>query len=679
MGASPVWSNALEVNGQMKPCVTLSLRLFAIIVCWALLAGRSAVAEYAPAQLSKALADRLIQSPANDVHTCWVYVTSDALAVEAVPLSSRSLSRRSRADATGLLIDDTDRPIRAGIVDSVRNTGVDIIYVSRWLHAIALRATADQLDELLQRQFVDRIDIARTWLSPNLPPSVPSRPTEQPSRSTALDYGRAQFQAEFINATRLHDAGITGRGVLIAILDTGFEIDHPALDSIDIVAARNFIDSTQPIDGPDCPNEPPGFHQNGHGTLTLSVMAANVPGELVGVAPHASFLLAKTEITCGGTEIKAEEFNWIAAAEWADSAGADIITASLGYTEFTDGGSYSISDLDGDTPLITRAADIAASKNILVVTSAGNSRNRPWGTISTPADGDSVLAVGAVDASGTLASFSSPGPTADGRIKPDIVSLGVGVQTASFLGGYTTADGTSLSAPLVAGGAALAFQADSSLTAMVLFEMIRSTGSRAGSPDNDFGYGIYDAFASANVVRIVEPKVVQVELGGTVLATVSTTGSVVPVLGLIAPPDGLTLQDNLDGSGVLEVSGLESNPVRTSFRLTADIGFLSDTVVVELHTIGPAGDEITAGPNPFSDSVLFFVRPSLGKLLSVSVFNISGELVWEKVNNLPISTDVRIDAWHGRNLRGEPVSAGVYIARVQTDRRQVMLKLLKTD
>ncbi|MFQ5453939.1 MAG: S8 family serine peptidase, partial [Candidatus Zixiibacteriota bacterium] len=485
---------------------------------------------------------------------------------------------------------------------------------------------------------------------------------------------------QFIKAVKLHRAGLSGKGVTIALFDTGYEINHRAFDSTNIIATYDFINNDATVDELEC-TDPFNLQQTFHGTFTLGITGGYVPDSLIGVAPEADYILAKTEISCNGTEIKLEEDNWVAAAEWADSIGTDIISSSLGYTEFTDSGSYTFDDLDGNTALITRAADIAASKNILVVNSAGNDRLRPWGHIVTPADGDSVLAVGAVMPDSSLAAFSSPGPTSDGQIKPDIVTLGVGVFSAFHQGGFASGNGTSFSAPLTAGGAALALEHDATLTAIELLNLIRQTGIKFDTPDNNFGYGLYDATASADIIKFDLPKVIKLDINEFSTINVTTSGRTdsIPVLSAIDLPSWMEFTDYQNGRGDITVNTASSNLSSTSIGLIADVGYFIDTSYYSIVITGYINNPVFVGPNPFNDSLNIFVKPLAGTVKSISIYNSSGEIVWEKVNNITSNADVLIDIWNGRNQRGEAVTAGVYILIVNTDRQTHRVKLLKTN
>ena len=307
-------------------------------------------------------------------------------------------------------------------------------------------------------------------------------------------YGESIHQLEQIGATGLLEMGYNGSGaeggtapVLVCVMDTGFNRDHEALRHIGVVAERDFVQ------GDSVTRNEPGDadFQDRHGTAVLGVIAGYHEGDLIGPAWGAEYLLAKTEIN--GTEIQVEEDNWVAGIEWADSAGADIVTSSLGYIDW-----YDPVDLDGDTPLCTRAADIAASRGIVVVNAAGN---RGLLGLIAPADGDSVIAVGAVDRYGLIVGFSSRGPTADGRIKPDLVAMGL--YTRSIRDGTTTEygdhNGTSFAAPLVAGLCALLLEVHPEWGPMELRDRLTADASRSAAPDTVYGYGIPAGLTTAGI------------------------------------------------------------------------------------------------------------------------------------------------------------------------------------
>ena len=301
------------------------------------------------------------------------------------------------------------------------------------------------------------------------------------------DYGpnlEAMRQAGVIAA---HEAGLTGEGVVVGLLDTGFRTTHEVLAGLPVVATWDFVNGDPVVD--DEEGDPAGSRN--HGTMVLSTLAARKPGRLLGPAPGVAVLLAKTEDV--SQEVPAEEDHWVAGLEWLEAQGADLVSSSLAYRDW-----YDFADLDGDTAPVTVAADAAAARGLPVINAAGNDRHTT-GTIAAPADGDSVITVGAVTAAGAVAWFSSPGPTADGRIKPDVAALGVDNPVADPNDGlaYLEASGTSFATPLVAGVAALALERVPDLSPVQLREALRQTASHPATPDNDTGWGIVDAWAAA--------------------------------------------------------------------------------------------------------------------------------------------------------------------------------------
>jgi len=616
------------------------------------------------------------------VHKYWIYLNDSAFDSSKIFLTAKAKKRRAKVDADNFLIDAYDYPLQDSILNVIENTKVSVKHVIRWLKAVTVAADYKQLQRIIMLPCVKKVDLVNT-LTAIVPDKIMElKQKKAKSEALAYNYGYSYFQDLFINSIKLHQVGLTGKGVMIAIFDSGFELHHRAFDSANIMATYDFINDDTAVDYEDCPTASPTIQQRYHGTLTFGVIGGYVPDTLIGIAPEADFILAKTEITCGGKETKVEEDNWIAAAQWADSIGADIISSSLGYTKFQDSGSYSFSDLDGNTALITIAADIAASKNILVVNAVGNERGSSWNHLVTPADGDSVLAVGAVNPDSTLAPFSSPGPTADGRIKPDIVTLGVNVFSVFYLGGYAYVSGTSFSTPLVAGGAALVMENNPSLTAHEIINRIHNSGDRSGNPDNNYGYGLFNAMEVADIIKFDLPQVIKVDYRPQITIDVTTSGLTdsIPKLSAISLPSWISFIDHNDGTGVIEITPSPSSLPSIKFGLIADIGYFADTSYYTLEIFGLSNNPVYAGPNPFRDVVNIYVKSSAGDVKSVAIFNMAGEKVWEKVNISPNSADISgIIRWYGCNQKGEVVSAGVYLCIVQTDSQKYRLKLLKTN
>ncbi len=357
---------------------------------------------------------------------------------------------------------------------------------------------AREIPAMCESGFVRSADlVASRRRLPGPPPEEPrgSSPASAACVECGIDYGESFDQLNQVGVIDLLEMGYNGSGgvsgpgpVLVAILDTGFRLDHAAFANLRVEAQYDFINGDSVT--ADEAGDPAG--QDEHGTTVLGVLAGYAEGNLVGPAWGARYLLAKTEIV--GSETSIEEDHWVAGIEWADSAGADVVTSSLGYIFW-----YTNDQLDGNTALCTRAADIAASHGIVVVNSAGNEGTSG---LVAPADGDSVFAIGAVDRTGAIASFSSRGPTADGRTKPDFTAMGVGVRSVSGSAGYDNSNyGTSFAAPIVAGVCALLLEIHPDWSPMEMRDTLRATSSRSAAPDNTYGWGIPNATLAERPVR----------------------------------------------------------------------------------------------------------------------------------------------------------------------------------
>jgi hypothetical protein len=398
-------------------------------------------------------------------------------------LSQRAIERRGKQ---GIQVTENDFPPNANYLDSLKSKGALVIYPTRWLNGALIQATEAQKDSILQLSFVNAVEF-------NTPLKQVRKATRESKFSieetSSLNYGDASAQINLLGVDSMHNAGFYGENMLVAVMDNGF-LNANTIDCLDTLFSKNhvleiydFVDKDSSV-----------FFDGGHGTNVLSCMAGYVPGSLIAPAFRADYVLFRTEDDF--SESKAEEVYWLIAAEHADSLGVDVINTSLGYSTFDNAAdNYSTSDMDGNTTIITRAADLAASKGMVVVNSAGNSGGTSWNIITAPADGDSVLAVGATTRTGEIIGFSSRGPAADGTVKPDVMA--VGWQTALCFPDTTigTSQGTSFSSPLTAAMATGFWQSRPYLTAFEVLESIRKSGDQYFTPDNDYGYGM------ANFVR----------------------------------------------------------------------------------------------------------------------------------------------------------------------------------
>lgn len=437
----------------------------------------------------------------------WVYFTDkgfyDERGMEAARVTTgtellpRAAARRAKIGRDR--VEFIDLPLRQAYVDRIVDRGAVLRQRSRWLNAASFEIDVDRIPALTELPFVHRIQpmLSFSRMLPPVSPAPDTGATHLDALSTAvLDYGSSFDQLEQINIPAAHAMGYTGQGILICMMDTGFRKDHSAFSQIiadgRLVAEWDFVSDDGETQ--DEPGDLAGHHN--HGTFTWSTCGGEADGNLYGPAYGADFLLAKTEDLLSETPV--EEDNWLAAVEWASALGADVISSSLSYKDW-----YVYEDFDGDFPVITQAADMAAALGIVVCNSIGNAGPGP-GTLGAPADADSILAVGAVYSSGMLTTFSSRGPTADGRIKPEVCAQGYLTRCAnpSDPSLFRSVSGTSLSCPLVAGAAAVVLSAHPAWTAMQVRDALMQTASQAASPDNNYGWGIIDVVAAIDYVCV---------------------------------------------------------------------------------------------------------------------------------------------------------------------------------
>lgn len=399
-------------------------------------------------------------------------------------LSQRSVNRRQKQNIT---VKTRDLPVNPAYISAITKAGAKIWFTSRWMNAALIQTSEANLQTILKLPFVKGLDINGTIDNPN------SRSSRRTSKFKVLDnqsfnYGLSKVQNEMIGVNVMHDLGYRGEGMMIGVLDAGFNNADkipalkPLFDEKRIVGTYDFVKKETSV-----------YEDDDHGTAVLSCMGASLEGSMVGTAPKASYLLLRSEDA--PSEYIIEEANWLFAAEYADSVGVDLINSSLGYTTFDDvKTNHTYAQLDGNTTIAARAADWAAGVGIICVISAGNDGNSAWKYISTPADADSVLTVGAVDANKLYTRFSSRGIPDDKRIKPDVAAMGQSAAVVSASGTVTTASGTSFSSPIICGMVAGYWQANPTLTAMQVMENVRKSGSQAAKPDKILGNGIPNLF-----------------------------------------------------------------------------------------------------------------------------------------------------------------------------------------
>jgi serine protease AprX len=403
-------------------------------------------------------------------------------------LSIKAIERRFKQ---GIPIKTIDLPPNPKYIDSLKAKGADVLYKTKWFNGAVILADTSEKNAILNLPFVQGIEF-NTHLKQTSNLSS-FRIKNKFETNTSLDYGDASAQIGFLGVDSMHNAGFHGEGMLIAVMDNGF-LNANSISCLDstfdnnrILEVYDFVDNDRTV-----------FGQGGHGTNVLSCMSAYVESQLIAPAFGSEYVLFRTEDDA--SETKAEEAFWLIAAERADSLGVDIINTSLGYSLFDNStDNYATSEMDGNTTLITRAADFAAATGMVVVNSAGNYGNEAWQIITAPADGDSVLAIGAIDRNGIVIDFSSRGNAADGAIKPDVMAVGYQTALCTTNGAISSSNGTSFSSPLTAAMIAGLWQANPLLTSFEITDIVRKSGHIYNSPTVDYGFG-YANFVRADSV-----------------------------------------------------------------------------------------------------------------------------------------------------------------------------------
>ncbi len=601
----------------------------------------------------------------------------------------------------GALPDRNDLDVPGAFVDAVRAHG-RVRHVSRWFCAVSAELDARACERVAALPFVRELrPVARmktNSLGPALGPdgeplgvtlegSLVERPdpsAESPLLLSGPPSGPAHGQLAEIGATAAHDEGFTGNRVRVMMLDTGFRKDHAAFSATRLDGERDFVfgDGETQNEVEDNPT------QHRHGTGCWAVCGGFDPGRIVGPAYGATFFLAKTEDIRSETQV--EEDNYVAALEWADSLGVRVTSASLSYLDFDDGEEYEFPELDGDTAVITRAVDLAAARGILCVSAMGNT-GPSNGTLGTPADADSMLAVGAVDSLNNIAQFSSRGPTADGRFKPEVVARGQATWWADAISpnSYGFANGTSLSTPLVGGAAALVFEAHPEWGAMQVRDALMATADRHLAPDFAYGHGRIDVDAAIHSAPLVYPLPFDL-LAPADEAELDTLSPALTWRSSVDPDETGPLQylvslRPIDATGAVLPFEAGSDSVFTpADPLLPGASYRWEVVAVDTDgnrriarqsrlfhtpaaTAGPIwpdrperGIDLALGPNPFNDRLLW---------KAVSPDRSRGTAHWaivtpagRRVAGGELASDVgRYDlSWDGRDPQGERVAAGVY-------------------
>ena len=395
-------------------------------------------------------------------------------------LSPAAIERR---ETQNIIISESDLPLTPVYVQSVQNTGVTVVHKTKWMNGVLVECTSSDLPDIEALSFVSSIEL----VAPGAVPDPGGRKKSHKMRTSSTESVATADQLSMLGLDEMHADGFRGEGIILAVFDGGFQGANVTIPFQHVFNEARFNASVSHDFVSDNSNV---FVYDSHGTQVWSVIGAYQDGTFIGGAYKSEFQLYITEDI--DSEYRIEEYNWLFAAERADSAGVDIINTSLGYNTFDDSQmDYAKTDMDGSTAIIARAAQMAASKGIFLVSSAGNSGNDPsWQIITSPADGEDVLAVGNVNSTGMRSTSSSIGPSADGRIKPDVMALGAGTTVIKANGSVGTGNGTSFASPLAASLVAGLWQKYPDLTNQELLEAIRNSASQSFSPDNFSGYGI---------------------------------------------------------------------------------------------------------------------------------------------------------------------------------------------
>jgi hypothetical protein len=583
-------------------------------------------------------------------------------------LSARAIARRTRYNTS---IDSTDLPITTSYLNSIKAiAGVTVLNISKWLNAVSIQTTNPAAITTIQSlpfvQSVSGIAAKQTntdnYTAHNkfdaentVYPLINFTNKGEGINGDFYDYGTSSSnEIKLHKGEFLHNIGLRGQGMQIAVLDAGF-YNYTSLKSFDSAIANGQILNTWDfVSGHASVTE-----DDSHGMMCLSTIAANIPGQFIGKAPKASFYLFRTEDA--NSEYPIEEFNWVCGAERADSAGADVITSSLGYYDFDNPVfNYAYSQLNGNTTLSSKGADLAAKKGLLVLSAVGNEGNVAWRYLITPSDGDSVIAVGAVNATGVTGSFSSYGPSADGRVKPDMASVGVYAVVQS-IGNYVgTANGTSFATPNLAGLSTCLWQAFPEFNNMKIYRAMRESSSQYSNPDNRQGYGIPNMktaftkllidYASAtgsisnctatinwnskdmNAMLYEIERKLPTETAFTTIATINPKG------GNILSNQSYSFSDALNNIAAGSVMYRIKQTIDT---ITTSKTFIYiDTVTTMLNSgcyTNSSSSTLSLRPNPlhYGSSQLLISTTEAIPALTISVFNSIGQLVKTWTVNKP--------------------------------------------
>jgi len=634
----------------------------------------------------------------------WIYFTDRGAdesrlsllkSYEDSALSERAYLRRAKMMPGHAVVEDNDLPLNSVYVAQLAAMGVKSVVQSRWLNAMSAWLTESQRAEISSLDFVKKITPVLRF-SRNVPAVMKEESLDKAS-GYPIDYGASLDQNALMRVPDVHELGLDGSDVIVGMLDTGFDYkNHEAFAHLQVDAEYDFINDDSTTQNEEQNSD--WTSQIDHGTLTLSAIGGFSPGELIGPAFGATYFLAKTEDVRSETEV--EEDFWVAGIEWLERQGVDVVNSSLGYNNW-----YTYQDMDGGTATTTIAAEIAVSKGVVVVNSAGNEGDDSWRYVIAPADGFNVISVGAVFNTGDLIGFSSRGPTYDGRIKPDVMAQGWSVRSVQpgTLADYGGASGTSLASPLVAGVAALVLQAHPYLTPTQVRDALRNTASRATSPNNDFGWGIVDAYEAifyhglffsqmpriSTQESIGHPVNIQVfskqEIDGdSVSVFYSTEGSEFQQVRMHATdqPHEFAAIIPLQNRGAkidfyfyaTDTETAKFNPFKAPDAYFSYVAY--DTTVIPPSEPLPEAFQLYQNyPNPFQTITTISYDILEPGNASLTIFNILGQRVRTFNAGYHERNSYKV-IWDGLDEQGHRITAGIYFAQLKTDHVSTTKRLI---
>ena len=606
--------------------------------------------------------------------------------------SHRAIERRKKTMGDEIF-SYGDYPIYEPYLQQLKSLGIEPVNKLRWFNAISTYLTDDQLALVKNLPFVEKIERVKFFKAKkeNFKANF-----DQLNKTFSNDYGLSLTQLQLSDIPEVHSKGITGSNVIIGLLDTGFRWKtHEAIENTDVIAEYDFV--FQDTITANQPEDAPG--QDTHGTMILSIVAGMKDGKLYGSSYNSKFILAKTEDI--RSERRIEEDNYAAALEWMEQLGVDVTSSSLGYSEFDDPNeSYTYQDMNGRTTIVARAVDSAFVRGVVTVTAAGNEYNSNWKYIISPADARYVLAVGAVNSDGTIASFSSRGPTSDGRIKPDVCAMGTSVycvSTGSY-SNYTYASGTSASTPIVAGIAALLISHYPEINQWQVRDAIRNTASQSTRPDTVFGWGIASAKKAISYPLIIQRSgvpflyktifsntnidsvrlIVMSDYSQSILVNELMTAEISGFKFYKQLPNSLNPDDVYKFYFKYYSNGVESrDPQESDLVYTFQISSLK--VFPPKKPLNQVSSFVLYQnyPNPFINQTRFRFDLPEQDWVTLEIYDVLGRKVRTLLNDVGISRGTHDwITWDGRDDNGNYVSNGIYFYQFKSLRYNSTKKLI---